>query len=175
MNQAHAPDGASTAPAENTAAAKHLGGVIKRLHRHISSRVMQDMQAELTELDLSFSQMTALHHLRATGATSVTQLSEGTLLSLPAASHLVERLVQRGLVQRDENPGNRREKVVSLTPAGQNVLDRMDAAFVEAYVYTLSGLRLQTIQTATDHLLALVDEIDPDATDRARAPLKENP
>ena len=86
-------------------AAAELGAQLKQLHRLISSEVMHGMQAELTELDLSFSQMTALHQLRAAGALSVTQLAERTRLSLPASSHLVERLVQRGLVVEQAQAG----------------------------------------------------------------------
>ncbi|MFC6659916.1 MarR family winged helix-turn-helix transcriptional regulator [Deinococcus multiflagellatus] len=81
---------------EHVEAAQRLGHTMKRLHRLISSRVMRGMQDELQGHDLSFSQVTALHQLRAHAPLSVTQLSERTRLSLPAASHLVERLVKRG-------------------------------------------------------------------------------
>lgn len=147
-------------PAENRESAVQLGRVLKRLHMHLSSKVMHGMQAELTELDLSFSQITALHHLRACGASSVTSLSESTHLSLPAASHLVERLVQRGLAQREENPENRREKVVSLTEAGQQVLNGMDLGFVSAYVTTFAHFPPETLQAATQSLIALLEQLD---------------
>ncbi|MFC4637049.1 MarR family winged helix-turn-helix transcriptional regulator [Deinococcus hohokamensis] len=134
---------------------------MKRLHRHISSRVMRGMQAELIDLDLSFSQMTALHQLRAGGGMTVTELSARTRLSVPAASHLVERLVQRGLAGREENPDNRREKLVRLTPAGLEVLGSMDRNFVTAYVSTFAPLQPATIRAATQTLVALLEELEP--------------
>lgn len=159
-------------PPENRGAALELGQAMKRLHRHISSRVMRGMQAELMELDLSFSQMTALHELRARESATVTALSERTRLSLPAASHLVERLVQRGLARREENPENRREKLVALTPAGLEVVDGMDSGFARAYVETFAPLRLEAIREATADINRLLDELGPPpcADDKAKPP-----
>lgn len=148
-------------PQVNREAATRLGHTMRRLHKHISSRVMGGMQDELQELDLSFSQMTALHHLRADSPATVTLLSERTRLSLPAASHLLERLVQRGLVTRQENPENRREKLVALTDAGRAVLEQMDSAFVGAYISTFARLNPQTIHAAENHLRALLHELEP--------------
>lgn len=150
-------------PQANREAASRLGQTMRRVHRHISSRVMGGMQDELQELDLSFSQITALHHLRAHSPATVTLLSEHTRLSLPAASHLLERLVQRGLATRQENPENRREKLVSLTDAGRVVLEQMDSAFADAYVSTFARLRPETIHAAEHHLHALLHELEPSA------------
>lgn len=146
-------------PEDHRQAAIQLGEAMKRLHRYISSRVMHGMQTDLTELDISFSQVTALHQLRASGELTVTALSERTRLSLPAASHLVERLVQRGLAERTENPENRREKVVRLTQAGQELLSGMDSGFVRAYVETFSHLPPAKIEDTTRTLTALLDEL----------------
>lgn len=134
---------------ETRDAAVELSGVIKRLQRHVGSKIMRELQSELTQLDLTFSQITALHQLRAKEVLSVTQLSERTYLSLPAASHLVDKLVKRDLVQREENPDNRREKVVRLTKAGQNVLAQMDEGFVQGYIQTFSGLDPQILRATT--------------------------
>lgn len=148
-------------PEGHREAALQLGHALKRLHKHVSSKVMRGMQAELVELDLSFSQMTALHVLRARGSVTVTALSERTHLSLPAASHLVERLVQRGLAQREENPENRREKVVTLTQAGLDVLNGMDSGFVRAYVETFATLPTEVITATTEHMNTLLNALEP--------------
>lgn len=146
---------------EHVQAAEAFGKTMKRLHRLISSRVMRGMQDELLEWDLSFSQITAMHQLRARAPMTVTQLSELTRLSVPAASHLVERLVKRGLAQRTENPENRREKLVDLTDAGRDIVGRMDSEFVKAYVTAFQGLHLDTVQAATHHLQRVLDELEP--------------
>ncbi|WP_412029291.1 MarR family winged helix-turn-helix transcriptional regulator [Deinococcus yunweiensis] len=152
------PDGPD--PGAIRSASELLGHTMRRLHKHISSQVMSSMQDELQDLDLSFSQMTALHHLRAFAPTTVTLLSEHIHLSVPAASHLLERLVQRGLVTRDENPDNRREKLIALTDAGRGVLEQMDSAFVNAYVTTFARLRPETVLAAQQHLQSLLNELE---------------
>ncbi|MDO4246573.1 MAG: MarR family transcriptional regulator [Deinococcus sp.] len=149
----------SLSPASREAAAE-LGRTLKQFHRHISSEVTHEMQAELTELDLSFSQMAALHQLRGAGAMTVTQLAERIRLSLPASSHLVERLVQRGLVHRTENPDNRREKLVELSAAGVGVLEGMDSAFSKAYINVFAVLPAADLMTATGHLRHLLDQLE---------------
>ncbi|GGK90587.1 MarR family winged helix-turn-helix transcriptional regulator [Deinococcus radiotolerans] len=155
------PPPPETASPELTQAAEQFGKTMKRLHRLISSRVMRGMQDELLERDLSFSQITALHQLRARAPITVTQLSELTRLSVPAASHLVERLVKRGLAQRTENPDNRREKLVDITDDGRAIVGRMDSEFVGAYITTFQNLQLSTIQAATHHLQHVLDELEP--------------
>ncbi|ACO46281.1 MarR family transcriptional regulator [Deinococcus deserti] len=166
MNPSHPPpEDQPEVPAANREAACALGNVMKQLHRHISSQVMHGMQAELVELDLSFSQMTALHQLRAGGESTVTELAARTRLSVPAASHLVERLVQRGLAARTENPGNRREKVVTLTAAGLDVLGKMDRNFRAAYVSTFARLQPEAIQAAAQHIQALLDELETQSSE----------
>ncbi|ANE43839.1 MarR family winged helix-turn-helix transcriptional regulator [Deinococcus puniceus] len=157
---AETPNNQAEASAENRAAAVHLGQAMKRLHRHISSRVMTGMQDELQERDLSFTQIAALHQLRALSPLTVTQLSERARLSVPAASHLVERLVQRGLAGRQENPENRREKLVALTADGRDVLTRMDAGFVDAYISVFSTLPAESIHAADRAIRTLLDQLD---------------
>lgn len=158
---ANAPNpGSEESSEENRVAAVQLGQAMKRLHRHISSRVMTGMQDELQERDLSFTQMSALHQLRALSPLTVTQLSERTRLSVPAASHLVERLVQRGLAGRQENPENRREKLVALTPDGRDVLTRMDTGFVDAYISVFSTLSAESIHSADRAIRTLLDQLD---------------
>ena len=129
----------------------------------ISGRVLLNMQDELQDHDLTFSQMTALHQLRAQAPLTVTVLAERARLSLPAMSHLVERLVRRGLAERRENPENRREKLVVPTAPGLAIVNRMDAQFIGAYEVAFLSARPETIRAAADAVQALVTEVAPAA------------
>src|SRR5699024_6360038 len=51
----------------------------------------------------------------------LSELRDGVLLSQPALSRLVERLVERGLVTRTVDPRDRRAVGIALTPAGVDV------------------------------------------------------
>lgn len=155
------PDAAqpqTAAPATSEALALRLGAAVKQMHRLVSSRVMRELQGEKQEHELSFSQVSALHQLRDRQKT-VTALAECTSLSLPAASHLAERLVRRGLVARAENPENRREKLLTLTDLGRAHLARMDTAFSDAYVALFTGVSPALLATAEANMQALVREL----------------
>ncbi len=152
------PVQADGAPASDLAAAQ-LGRQMKALHRYISSQVMGAMQEQLQDDDLSFSQMSALHQLRAYAPMSVGGLAERTGLSLPAASHLTDRLVVRGYAQRRENPDDRRAKLLDLSERGQRVLDEMDRRFTDTYRLAFSRVSSQAIQAAADSIEALLREL----------------
>lgn len=147
--------------AEARAEAARLGQEMKRLHRLISGRVLLNMQDELQGHELTFTQMAALHQLRAEAPLTVTALAERARLSVPATSHLVERLVRRGLAARRENPDNRREKLVAPTAQGLRIVTRMDEQFTGAYVAAFSALRPETIRAAAASVQALLAELSP--------------
>ena len=140
-------------------AAIRVGRSMKTLHRHISSQVMGAMQEQLQDEDLSFSQMSALHQLRAFAPLSVGGLAERTGLSLPAASHLTDRLVVRGYAQRRENPDDRRAKLLELTERGQQIVDTMDSRFTDAYRVTLQQVNPQATEAAADAIESLLREL----------------
>lgn len=156
------PTAQANAPNEGaTTDAARLGQEMKHLHRLISGRVLLNMQDELQDHDLTFTQMTALHQLRAQAPLTVTTLAERARLSLPATSHLVERLVRRGLAERRENPENRREKLVVPTGQGLDIVTRMDAQFTRAYEDAFGEVRPATIRAAAAAIRALVAEVGP--------------
>ena len=136
-----------------------LSRQMRALHRVISSRVMGAMQEQLQDDDLSFSQMTALHQLRAHAPLSVGGLADLTGLSLPAASHLTDRLVQRGYAQRRENPGDRRAKLLIPTELGLKVVAEMDCRFTDTYRDAFAAVSPQAIGRAAESLGALLAEL----------------
>ena len=56
------------------------------------------------------------------------QLAEATAMDAPATTVVINDLEDRGLVVRQTDPANRRCKLVSLTDAGQAMIDRISAA-----------------------------------------------
>jgi DNA-binding MarR family transcriptional regulator len=91
----------------------------------------------IAELDLSFTQIKALCALEVDGEDrSVKALADSLGLSLAAMSRAVDGLFERGLVGREEDPGDRRMKRVGLTDAGREV----PLALNEARLSALHGL-----------------------------------
>jgi DNA-binding MarR family transcriptional regulator len=95
----------------------------------------------IAELELSLTQIKALGMLDAIAEeTSLGGLAEGLNVSLPAASRAVDGLARRGLVERHEDPTDRRMKQVRILTAGSEVVrDLHDARLskLEAFVADL--------------------------------------
>ena len=64
---------------------------------------------------LTLPQVKALIFLYDNGDRSMTELAAGLAVSLPSASELVDRLIDRGLVDRTTDTADRRRVLVSLT------------------------------------------------------------
>jgi DNA-binding MarR family transcriptional regulator len=71
---------------------------------------------------LPFSRTRVLRRLFDTPMT-LTQLAEATGSDAPATTVAVNDLEHRGLVERKPHPENKRAKLVSLTPAGRQMID----------------------------------------------------
>jgi DNA-binding MarR family transcriptional regulator len=104
---------------------------------------------------LSLAQIKAMGHLSLHGRQSVGEIAQGLGVSLPSASELVDRLVERGLADRGANPADRRQVLVWLTPEAERfktemralrraqlraALDRLEPAERPAFVRSLEAL-----------------------------------
>ncbi|THF87248.1 MarR family transcriptional regulator [Deinococcus sp. KSM4-11] len=150
--------------------ALRLGRQMKQLHKYVSGHMMKAMQEQLQGDELSFSQVTALHQLRAHTALSIGGLADLTGLSLPAASHLTDRLVQRGLAERRENPDDRRAKMLALTAGGHAFLDDMDRRINETYQQVFARVGQRLIEAAADNLEAVLLELQAQDTATSSLP-----
>jgi DNA-binding MarR family transcriptional regulator len=64
---------------------------------------------------LTLPQVKALVYLYDMGERSMTEFAGGLAVTLPSASELVDRLIDRGLVERMVDPADRRRVLISLT------------------------------------------------------------
>ncbi|MCT7657553.1 MarR family winged helix-turn-helix transcriptional regulator [Mycobacterium deserti] len=83
-------------------------------------------RAVIEEAGLPFSRIRVLKRLSRRPMT-VKDLAHAATIDAPAATVAVNDLEERGLVVRAVDPSNRRCKVVSLTEAGREMVDRIDA------------------------------------------------
>jgi len=71
---------------------------------------------------LSITQIAVLFLIRRKGTCSVSDIGDELDITSPAASQMLERLVQLQLIQRSEDPHDRRVKQIVLTDKGCQVL-----------------------------------------------------
>jgi DNA-binding MarR family transcriptional regulator len=114
------------------------------------------------DFDLSFSQMKALHALHGADAVSVKELGERLGLSLAAMSRAADELVQRRLVDRTEEPTDRRIKRLRLTAEGHELVQKMRdlrMAGFEQFVATLGAKERAQLGKALEPILARDDVV----------------
>src|SRR5919205_3487785 len=89
------------------------------------SRIVTALQRGSTvwlEVDLTMAQLKTLVVLVDEGPCSISQVADALGVSLPNASHLVERLVRLELAQRAEDRLDRRRTLASATAKGEELL-----------------------------------------------------
>jgi DNA-binding MarR family transcriptional regulator len=89
---------------------------------------------------LSFTAAATLATLDRTGPCRLTLLAAGEGVTQPAMTQLVGRLQDSGLVNRTQDPNDRRVVVVSITAAGSALLARRRAARAERLAGMLAQL-----------------------------------
>lgn len=73
---------------------------------------------------LSMQQFRILMQLHHRGRCGISDVSEGFEISPAAASQLVDKLVQGGLIERAEDPDDRRAKRVQLSEKGKTLVEK---------------------------------------------------
>ncbi|MFL5856229.1 MAG: MarR family winged helix-turn-helix transcriptional regulator [Solirubrobacteraceae bacterium] len=121
----------------------------------------RDVVQLASEFELSFSQMKAIQKMReAAEPVSVKTLGDQLGLSLAAMSRAADDLVQRGLVDRVEDPDDRRIKRLSLTPAGNELVQKLiesRLAGVGEFVDSLSPKERALLDKALQAIVARED------------------
>lgn len=130
------PGTTSARSPETRELARQLAGFF-RYATHLN---LADLLPEITELELSFSQLKALSVLdERDDDLSVNVLAESLGLSMAATSRLVDGLFKRGLVERGEDRLDRRVRRVGLTPAGHRTIEKVAAVRVAGMERMLEG------------------------------------
>jgi DNA-binding MarR family transcriptional regulator len=98
-----------------------LGEFFQRIFSLAESSSMDRM----IELDVSFTQARTMFLLAHTeGPLPITEIADQLGLSVAATGRNIDQLVRLGIVERQENPDDRRVKLVSLSPAGFEIADQ---------------------------------------------------
>ncbi len=104
---------------------------------------------------MSVGQMKTLAILWTDGRQTMGQLAEALDVSLGNVTGLLDGLVQRGLVRRDEDPTDRRQRLASLTPLAEARMRRMEEGNREKIEQLLRRLTLDDLRALRQGLQAL--------------------
>jgi len=106
-----------------------LRDVLTRWNRMFWWSGVRPMLQRMVTADLTLAESIALRSLRR-GPLTVAAAASCLMVSHSAASRAVDRLVRDGYVLREENPDDRRQKLLTLAPQGLALVDEMEGIVV---------------------------------------------
>lgn len=132
------------------------------------SPIIADFRAAMTMLKcassqralrvgISMAQLHILFTLQRNGDMTMSRLAEDLDVSLSSATGLIDRIEERGFVERTRVPEDRRMVVIRVTPAGHRMLGEVDALsddLLRAVLERLDERRLPGVAEAVQVLRA---------------------
>jgi DNA-binding MarR family transcriptional regulator len=121
---------------------------------YLLAHIIQDFMQFMHETGLSRPQIHALLHIYHAGECQISEIGGLSETSPAAASQLVERLVQQGLVRRSEDPMDRRIKKLRLTDKSLNLINQgvTSNRFLVDLMDRLPEEQRRTVQAAFGYL-----------------------
>lgn len=117
---------------------------------------IQPVYQRMLEINLTLAESVVLRGLQRTSLT-IAEVAQALCLSHSAASRAVDRLVNDGFVGRHENPDDRRQKLLTLTPEGAVLVRQMEAIFSERLqpmIATLSAGEREQLRSLIARMVA---------------------
>lgn len=135
-------------------------------------RLMATHAPEVNEIDITMAQAKALYLVLAAGELRMSELAARLGVTSSTATGQVDRLVELGLLERHDDPGDRRQVVVTTTPLAQTNLEHLRELNTRRMRELLAHLDdddLAVIERAITVLASAmdVDETTTDRTDRS--------
>jgi DNA-binding MarR family transcriptional regulator len=127
------------------------------------------MSERLLRLGVSMAQVNILYTLQRSGEMPMSRLADVLNVSLSNATGLIDRLEERGYLERTRVPQDRRVVLVSLTAAGAQMLEEQDAmtdGLLRTVLARLKPRQLSTVAQATSDLRAAVEATTAPILDR---------
>ena len=126
---------------------------------------------ELLELNLTLAQLKAVYLVAATGPIRMSALSVQLGTAISTTSEVVDRLVHGGLLERSEDPGDRRQVLVGATPTALRQLEDLSELGRDRMRGLLDNLPsvndIETVERAVSLLAAAASDMNREANEES--------
>jgi DNA-binding MarR family transcriptional regulator len=133
-----------------------VAALIRQWSETLTMRTMRAWWSHVRASGLSMPQFGVLMFLYHGGSCGVNDVGERMDVSGAAASQLIERLVQAGLVERTENPDDRRARLIALSARGRALVEQGTVQrylWLDQLVALLDPEHRQAVLTALPYLI----------------------
>lgn len=138
-------------------ATDELLGVFQDWVEQVMHRSMRNVFRFARQNNLSIPQLGALLRLYERGTCDVSGMGDELGVTSAAASQMLDRLVQQGLIERSENPQDRRVRQIVLTDKGLQVVQASVRARHEWLGEMAGALSLDEQKQVVDVLRLLIE------------------
>ena len=108
--------------------------------------------------ELSLSQMQLVRMIRDREEATITELAELLHVSPPSASVMVDRLVEKGIVTREQSRKDRRKVLVRISPEAIKRIEKIENAILLSFVELVEKIGSQTSRKWCE-VLARIKEV----------------
>jgi len=129
--------------------------VMRRFRPHLRSHGLTDQQWRILRALAEQEQMELL------------ELSHRCMIQPPSLSRTVPALTERGLVQREDHPTDRRRALISLTDAGRDLFEEMSVESARIYRQLALDIGEETLNDTYQMLADLIELVQRSADDDA--------
>jgi DNA-binding MarR family transcriptional regulator len=117
--------------------------------------------------ELTMPQMKALLLVAARGSATGSQLARGLGVGLPSVTRFVDRLCEHGLIERREDPDDRRVSSIELTATGRTLVENLNdyrRDTLTAFLCRLDDEQLGDVERGVLHLVEVATAPAPPST-----------
>jgi DNA-binding MarR family transcriptional regulator len=122
-----------------------------------STTFRQLLWQRASELDLTYAQSQVLFHVADHPGCHMGDVAKAFGVTLPAVTHIVDRLEEKQFLQRSDHPGDRRVYLLELTRAGRALVQELHAMQMRGVEAVLRRMAADDRQRVIKGLEALVD------------------
>ncbi len=109
------------------------------VRRNIQRKLVRTAFAQI-EQNISLPHLEIMWLLRNFGTRHIAEIGETLQIPKPQMTHLIDRLEDLKIIARQMDPADRRVINITLTPAGQSIIDELDQVLRSSVSEKLSGL-----------------------------------
>jgi DNA-binding MarR family transcriptional regulator len=124
-------------------------------------RLTRLVRNQRVDMSVTLTQLSAMATLRKSGPMSAGELAACERVQPPSMTKVLANLEERGLVRREVHPTDRRQAVIDITPAGEELLDserRSRDAWLTKQLATLSAEDRALVQRVIPILEKLAEQ-----------------
>ena len=130
-------------------------------------RLMATHAPELSTIELTMAQTKALYLVAAAGQLRMSELAARLGVTSSTATGQVDRLVETGLLERREDPADRRQVVVTATPAAEATLEQLRELNTHRMRELLSRIEPGDLSVVRRAIVVLDDAVAAEAAETA--------